>query len=1347
MWRRNAVRAWWLGVVVPLFAVSLASDARAVPVTIEINDITLNDVDHNIDSAATLYRYFVSNVVIAGQFVSVTGRDQVGVCSLAQPVDNASGCFNRINPAPGAWRFTADVPQTTGTITALIQVRDTNASKLTPLDLSPGGNAFSSAGLGLLIDLDTRTWTLRDGSGASPVSASSSFIGAIDPNQLTGSVGFSVGFCDPSSSEVLNNGLDDDCDGSVDECNASQLGQTIACTTSVGSCSNLPGERTCTAAEQPPGSCVPFELDELLNNGLDDDCDGRVDECNADHLGETIACTAPLGTCASQPGVRVCQTAEQPPGACAPFDDGQTCLPRCATEIHVTNVAELRDAVAQAGGNDCKDVIVLAPGEYDLTAQQLDINDSLELRGEGTSFGCEGLSPDDFGAMSVSPDLSAVRCDGDAGEDPRATVLVTRKRPASVAEQENVFGRVLQIGRDDDPATPISNEAAYPEVTLRHLAVRGGFSLRGTSGDEGLGILSYASRLELYNVVVERNIAQAPGAGIHHSAPAGTDDAKPTFIMVNSTIQDNRNTVAGAGGIGLQGDGGGIRLYGGHSFILRSTIAYNAAIRGSGISAHSSLSIHNSTISGNIAGDQGGGIWLDNLPSQGSLLELYYSTVTNNVAEWSIWNGPLLAGPGITTRGNVTTQLLGSVVAGNLTCRGDGISASQPVENSNIETILSTDCISVDGSGGTFESLGGNLAGQGCGLQPSFPLPSGATAHDRILDLRSSSFLNPDSEYQLALVAFCHAGISHRDVIPGDNLNPDLTQHTGPVPPPSASSLFDGNDVIQFLSPLADNGGPTHTHGLPSNSVAVGASATLADPGDIADGFASTTPVCPRADQRGFAPALGERLETCDAGAFQSLNIAAFSADSLANQLSALSADSDGDGFADEIDIEPGEPSLLFSDVARGGVTQGEVVDVGDQVLRVFDLLPNPDEGVVVMGLSAGGGAPAAIVACDGTQHLFVGAGQIQVIHCPQQPPVCVLAMEQLTIMDRAELALDGLFGDRVTIGADGQITGAVYASSNVTLQHSSIDGDVRASGDVSGAESSSVTGAIAEGAYVLPRALQIRTVAFGTAPITIDHDQVGSLAPGAYGALWVKDRGRLSLSSGRYSFSSITLGNQARLIVQGQLTIESQGNVSVADGVSLLSASSAPASGNFIDWYTNGQQVFIGQDVHWAGTLVAPLANVTVSDRTSVDGCLGGRNVTLGHDTLTVTSRQLSTTVEQLEANATTPPPGGVCNESTATDLGSPGQETSVPADGCVRIKDGYPGWWGVRSMKVEPTSGQYPVPFAWSNSCGVSSGSGAFAASWQGRSLPAVSSSCATIIDLQGPGSGSITLRYWSE
>lgn len=108
----------------------------------------------------------------------------------------------------------------------------------------------------------------------------------------------------------------------------------------------------------------------------------------------------------------------------------------------------------------------------------------------------------------------------------------------------------------------------------------------------------------------------------------------------------------------------------------------------------------------------------------------------------------------------------------------------------------------------------------------------------------------------------------------------------------------------------------------------------------------------------------------------------------------------------------------------------------------------------------------------------------------------------------------------------------------------------------------------------------------------------------------------------------------------------------------------------------------------------------------------------------------------------------GTTCTEASAVDMGTAGNAVTVPNDGCVRVRDAYPFWWGTRNMRLQSGSpGSYPVPFTWSNSCAGSQGSGTFTGDWQTVLFGPTNSACATVIDLQGSGAGDVTLRYFAE
>ena len=985
----------WIALAVGLWITSLASVASALPVTVTIDEIEINDVDHNQDTAATLYRYFVSSAFIGG-IVPVDNVPNVGVCALAMPIDNQVGCQNRIRPPTGAWSFRRDVDVSQGTVDVLIQVRNLFGTGVNPLDLSPGPAAPAEWGLALTINLVDGSWRVRnDPNTVNPTETSSSFLGpgAIDSNRLTGHVRFSVTLCD--GGPLCSDGTQLTCDGS-------------ACTTdaSLGPiCGGRPGTVSCNggfACIAPP-LMVPEE-----QNGVDDDCDGRVDECNADQLGQTFDCTLPFGACPSQPGVRTCTVAEAPPGQCVPFgaSDPNVCQVECPAEVSVSNVPELREAIAQAPLTPCKDVIVLDPGFYDLTSP-LQIDDSMEIRGIGSSFDCEGIDLDQKlnATATLDANLGSFHCDGDDGEDPGVTVIRNVMLPADTSEQS--IYRVMEIG------TPTSR----PEVTLRHLTISGGVGQAAASPGSGIFALG-PSRLKLFNVVVEDNVARGPGAGIVHGSESPGYPIAPTFVMVNSTVRRNRSTTPPLdGNIGLMGNGGGMRLSG-VAFILRSTINDNAGIRGGGILMSGTLHLYNSTITRNLAGQGGAGLMMQGLEDAPGFLELRNNTITNNFAQWFPAQ-PMIRkdGAGIMAIGTVKVEAYGNIIADNVECRDIALHGQN-----------GANCLADEGA--SIQSLGSNVGSADCRFQSIVTLPgSGPVASDTVLalgwarDLDDPAFSRFPDPYRAAVDSICQIGAALPPMPDAPDVSVAQVEAFAALPS-SDREVFDFNQGVHLhlVGGLADQGGPTQTLAPGADSPALGAAASYEDPGVTGDPFPSAQPLCPSADQRGFVVANGGVPAICDAGSFQSTATADQSADSAEQALRSLFPDTDGDGIADDIDDSPLAASFFFSDLASGGITTGSIQTAGDQVLALFDAFPNPAEGILALALSSGGSAPAILTACGGSVEVALYPGDQQLVTCCPAGTNIIIGTEQNDVLDgtNGDDCIHGLGGDDQINAFDG---------------------------------------------------------------------------------------------------------------------------------------------------------------------------------------------------------------------------------------------------------------------------------------------------------------------------------------
>ncbi len=227
--------------------------------------------------------------------------------------------------------------------------------------------------------------------------------------------------------------------------------------------------------------------------------------------------------------------------------------------------------------------------------------------------------------------------------------------------------------------------------TLGTLLVENSEISSNTADGSGGGIYNEDDHVELYQSTVADNTAGVDGGGIYTLATP-SNQVPQTLYVDESEIRGN--TAAGTGG-GIHNnsdsldiefstidgnqaaEGGGIFhsnpntnfIY---SYINASTISNNQAIatetfvgRGGGISVvgtpseleigSSNLSIENSTLSGNQADEDGGGLYVG-VGSGGDQVRLYNATVANNAGE---------CGGGIYHDGTGNVSLANSLVANN----------------------------------------------------------------------------------------------------------------------------------------------------------------------------------------------------------------------------------------------------------------------------------------------------------------------------------------------------------------------------------------------------------------------------------------------------------------------------------------------------------------------------------------------------------------------------------------------------------------------------------------------------------------------------------------------------------
>jgi uncharacterized repeat protein (TIGR01451 family)/CSLREA domain-containing protein len=227
-------------------------------------------------------------------------------------------------------------------------------------------------------------------------------------------------------------------------------------------------------------------------------------------------------------------------------------------------------------------------------------------------------------------------------------------------------------------------------VTISGLTISGGRTTGGAPTGQGAGIFN-SGTLTIRNSNISNNIADHDGGGIRSVGGA-------SLTVINSTFTGNTSF------------GGGAIHTDGACSVINSTINNNHSnvadlSNGGGITVNAggTLTITNSTVSGNSARRHGGGIYLDD---SSTVLTITNSTVTGNRADSDSGGIPGGLGGGIRAVGAET--LNNTIVAGNF--RGSGTTADD-INDGTINTANNNLIGDSATSGGITHGTNGNIVG------------------------------------------------------------------------------------------------------------------------------------------------------------------------------------------------------------------------------------------------------------------------------------------------------------------------------------------------------------------------------------------------------------------------------------------------------------------------------------------------------------------------------------------------------------------------------------------------------------------------------------------------------------
>jgi CSLREA domain-containing protein len=386
-------------------------------------------------------------------------------------------------------------------------------------------------------------------------------------------------------------------------------------------------------------------------------------------------------------------------------------------------------------------------------------------------------------------------------------------------------------------------------LTLTNGTVSDNQTAAGNSPGGGIYV-NFGATLTLSNSTVTGNqTGQGPSGG--PSGYGGGIFSLGTTTLINSTVSNNKTGPPGM----VAGQGGGIFNGGGTLTVTNSTITGNQTANGfnsegGGIYNTSSLTVTNSTISNNKSGTGGGG-----LHNNSGTVTLTNTTISGNQS--------ITAGGGINSFG--TTNIFSCLISNNTANAGGGI------ESGNVLKIANT-TISDNKSTG----VGGGLHYSSTVVLTNVTITNNRSDSDNSGGEQgggiSRNFGTVTLKNTLVAGNFRGTGATADDI----NGTVDVASSFNLIGAGGSGGLTNGVNSNQVgiadprLGPLANNGGPTFTYSLLSDSPAL----------DAGDNCVTQAAHCGDAnipqlttDQRGFNRMIdgpdADTIATVDIGAYE----------------------------------------------------------------------------------------------------------------------------------------------------------------------------------------------------------------------------------------------------------------------------------------------------------------------------------------------------------------------------------------------------------------------------------------------------------------------------------------------
>jgi endo-1,4-beta-D-glucanase Y len=253
----------------------------------------------------------------------------------------------------------------------------------------------------------------------------------------------------------------------------------------------------------------------------------------------------------------------------------------------------------------------------------------------------------------------------------------------------------------------------------------------------------------------------------------------------------------------------------------------------------------------------------------------------------------------------------------------------------------------------------------------------------------------------------------------------------------------------------------------------------------------------------------------------------------------------------------------------------------------------------------------------------------------------------------------DTMVDDTMISGYSAKVGDIICGVKTLWLRGTLLYGNILARGDTTGSAYRRADGVIAKNLGTDPGCMDfsVDMTKFNSTPsspeIIVNNNAAASKAPGTYGKVEVRDRGRLALSSGYYYFYSFVTGTDT------QISFNTSGGpvvVCVVDEMRINSRTVMNGDASKILFISGvqdgGKGPYIAPQVQWRGTLIAPRTgylNVDIGSTGNVQGAFWGDKVVIHQDTsVYYVPFDWASLVSGPSPTPTATPPGAPCDNPT---------------------------------------------------------------------------------------------------